>query len=665
MRTLFRCFFIVLAGSLLPLSAENFARHIPAGSLLYVEGREMAAVQQRFRDRGAFGDLEDLDWKKLTVQLYQIGLASGGIQTPEEDELTPDELTELLENFEEQWTQIRSHLSGDFAFAIGNFRDLPAVFRETSARRKELQAQALTEGLEGDEELSEEQQALLEARLEEEERLDLQEAGSILGKFQFWIDVQDAPQLEKTLQEWMEQWVEGDPDFLFTRTEAEGARLYALRGSESDPSAPSLNWTLEGNVWIITFTPESLQSAVRAFKTPLENALADARGYQEALDFIGPADIFMYWDVAPLGALIKEALEALPENPAPNPFLGNLPRAGAVLDWLEPSAVLPYSLGTRIEADGIRTRGRYGFTRETALARILTDPDPQPAALPSFLHRDVQQLASVHWHPGKGWTRLETELMGIFPQAAAGMGLVRMLASGQVGFDLKLQLMDHLNGSMLLVQQIDPEILEKMMELGQKGNAAGVMQLQMKNPTGGQNYLLALGLENEAAVREAFDRLLLRFHPEGIPDPETFSEQEIYYPVPDSLQGGSFHRLVSYSFIDGYLLIAVGNDLLLKDAILASGDPQLQLTGQPEFQALRKRFPADALGLEYSSGELQKKAMQLMQASMGMLQAQVADLDLPDLSSLTELFRHAMSVTVRNGWVTEVEGWIEFPAEHE
>src|SRR5690606_12171018 len=114
----------------------------------------------------------------------------------------------------------------------------------------------------------------------------------------------------------------------------------------------------------------------------------------------------------------------------------------------------------------------------------------------------------------------------------------------------------------LMVQTFAPEIIEKMLKASQNDNPAEMLQVQLAHPTGGQNYLFALGMKNEVAVREAFDRLMTRFHPEGIPEPVLFEEQELFYPIPEKLQGGAFKNLVSYTYLDGYFLLALGEDQL-------------------------------------------------------------------------------------------------------
>src|SRR5690606_1302028 len=120
----------------------------------------------------------------------------------------------------------------------------------------------------------------------------------------------------------------------------------------------------------------------------------------------------------------------------------------------------------------------------------------------------------------------------------------------------------------------------------------------------------------------------------GIPEPVLFEEQELFYPIPEKLQGGAFKNLVSYTYLDGYFLLALGEDQLLKDAVLAAKNPALQVRNSPAFKELLTKVAAHPVALEYSNAEQQKKAMQIIQASLGMLSVENPEVKIPDLSVL-------------------------------
>ncbi|MEX0979013.1 MAG: hypothetical protein WDZ48_09190, partial [Pirellulales bacterium] len=49
---------------------------------------------------------------------------------------------------------------------------------------------------------------------------------------------------------------------------------------------------------------------------------------------------------------------------------------------------------------------------------------------------------------------------------AAGMGMARMLATSQLGFDLKLQFFDHLDSGLVFVQSLDSEVIKAFADAG-------------------------------------------------------------------------------------------------------------------------------------------------------------------------------------------------------
>ncbi len=667
MHTLIRLLLLLtVTGGCSFLRAGNFSAQVPADSFLYIENRDVPGYNKRVAETDLSKKLKDIDWKTMVIQFYHIGLASDeGLGIADEDLLSDEEVLELLGTIESRWQDVAEHLSGDVAFSMGNFKDVVSVFRFNEKIRATL---ALTYEEDWDsEELTDEQLQQQAKRLEEEAKLDMQELNSILGQFRFWIDVKDSAALETKLFTWLDEVSKSlneDEDIEdaleVTKTREGELNLYAFGGM--DKNLPAMHWAIQNNVWVITFSKESLLESLNLLSNPPADSLANRPSYQEATEFVGAADAIFYWDFAPLDPLIRGILAELPdEESEPIPFVGKLPTGEAVLDWLELDALLPYVIGSKLEADGVHYRGRSGFSRETALSRIAIDPNGSKADIPTFVHRNFGQFSSFNWNLGDGWSRLENELLGIAPQVAAGMGLGRMLASGQVGFDLKLQFLDHLDGNMLVVQSFSPEVIKQMLEASKGGDPAEMIKVQMEHPTGGQNYLFGMGMKNEAAVHEAFDRLMTRFHPEGIPEPVLFEEQELYYPVPADLQGGLFKNLVSYTYLDGYFLLAVGDDQLLKEAVQASKNPALQTKTDPQFIALQAKMMAEPMGLEYSNAAHQKKAIQIIQASMRALQTGNDDIELPDFTFLGELIHQTMEVSTQKGLIMEMEGIVEFP----
>lgn len=663
MKALLRfCSLLILFGLLTRLAAENFSSHVPAGGFLYLEARDVPGYRQRLAEVPALQKLADLDWKKLTLQLYQIALENEDGLRINGDEPSVDDMRALLTGLETRWQELNKHFNGDIAFSVGNFKDVASIFRFNQRMRETLE---LAFGdMPNEEDMTPEQQAKLEERLAEEARLDALEGAAILGQFKLWIDVKDGAALETKLLSWSTELLatfnqSADEQGVVVQQPWENLTLYGIAPADQT-DIPTLCWAIKDDVWVVTFSMEALKGSLQNLAAPPSDALSVRPAYQEALAFIGPADFMFYGDLTPAHLLLKDVITELPDSDEPGPFGGQLPEK--VLNWVALDAFLPYVIGSRLDAEGIRTRGRFGFSRETALSRIMIDPEAGPAHIPAFLHKNFNQFAAFNWHLGEGWNRFEKEVMALSPQAAAGLGLGRMLASGQVGFDLKLQLMDHLNGQIVMVQNIDPTVLEKMMAAAKAEDPAAIMQVQMSHPTGGQNYLLGLGMKNEEIVRDSLNRLMTRFHPQGLPEPVLFENHELFYPVPADLQGGTFQKLISYTFLDGYLLIAVGDDNLLKNAVSASQDPALQLSQAEDFKAIQAKLPQDADTIEYTSAEQQQNAMKLLQSSLSMMQTENPGLEIPDLTVLADLIRQSMAVSVRKGLIYEINGLMQFPA---
>lgn len=649
----------LFAGAFVPGHAGDFARQVPADSILYLEIKDFPAYQKKIVEYPAIQSLKDFEWKKLILQFYQIGLENSENNPFEGEPPSAEALEALLTESTNKWQEVKSHLNGDIAFSVGNFQNVISVFAANAKARKTL---ALNDTVLVEEDLTEAEMKIIEERMAEEARLDSLEAASILGQFRIWMDVKNGGQLEAKLDKWLRDFSENDPDaenpVLLISTEWEDTTLYTL-GSKKTSEASSINWAIKDGVWVITFTPESLKQSIEELTNPSRDVLANQKVYQESIRFVGPSDYLIYLAAAPLNTLLKEALATMPVQ-------GNqaLPQTDKIIDWLALDAFLPYVLGSKLVKEGARTRGRFGFTRETALSRIFFAPEIETAEIPGFLHRDINHFASFHWHLGNGWSRLETELTSLIPQAAAGMGLARMLASGQLGFDIKLQFLDHLDGGMIFMQTLDPQVIDEILTAAREEDLATMMKVQMEHPTGGQNYLLGLKMKNQAAIAEAMSRLLARFHPAGVPEPTLYEGKEIFYPIPETIQGGKFQQFLSYTYLDGYLLLALGDDTMIKNSIVASKNPDLQLVNSPKFTSLREKVLSAPVAIEYANGQQQKDAVKMMQSSMRMLQAGNADLELPDLMPLAELIDQSISTSVRRGLIYEVEGLIELtPAE--
>lgn len=649
--------FIFLAGAFTRVSASEFAKQLPAGGLVYVEVRNTEEYQERFAKFPALQELTDFDWKSLVLQLYQLTIENTEDASAEDKTPSVAEVDEFISSIQDKWDELNSHLTGEFAFSVGDFQKTFDVFSENVELREQLEL--VSRELDEDE-LTVEQIVEQEKRLAEEERLDEREVASVFGELLLWARIKEAEGQDGKLESWLIESMtpDAEDDYTLTQQEWKGTALHII-SSLGEEEGIIFNWAIKDGFWIIAFTTDALKKTLDDFGAAPEDVLANLPAFKEAVEFVGPFDSFFYIDFSPLDQLLRKGLEKMPTDET-----GMIPQAEKILEWFGIDALLPLVSANRLNEKGVSSRGRMGFSRETAFSRILIDPNAGAAEVPSFIHTDFNSFSSFDWNIGNGWSRLETEIMGLSPQAAAGMGLGRMLASGQLGFDLKLQFLDHLEGNTLYVQTFDPDVIEKIMAAAKNGDLAMAMQVQMEHPTGGQNYLVGFKMKNQEAIEEALGRLMNRFHPDGAPEPIDFEGQAIHYPIPSEVQAGKFQKMLSYTYLDGYLLLAIGDDKLLQKAIQASKDPFLQLVNVEEFKALRANLSPDAGTLEYSNRKQQENAMKMVQSSLSMLQAENPDLVLPDLTSLVGFIKQSMSSSVRKGLVYEIEGFMEFsPAE--
>lgn len=634
--------------------ADSFAERLPNDHFFYSETRDIPGYRERLAASPIGKALAELDWKTTLVQIIEVGRANleNPNQDPNASRPSPEELRMLLTRIEANWKDIASHLNGDMAFAVGDFKPVVDTFQKNQSLRARLQQ---PDPVSDPEETAEDTEASV--RLAQEAQLDASELNSILSRFSFWFEVRNsgelATKLESLFSDLLQQQTVGRLEL--QQLDWRDHILYALTPALSENHI-GVYWAFHRDTWLITLNEQTLRDHLIHLDHPPENSLAKNTDFQEAVEFAGGADVFLFLNPAWIDSTVRSSL---PETSTPSPM--GLPQIEAVLDWLALDALLPFTTGTQLQADGFTMKSRMGFKRETALSRILIDPTSAPAPVPAFLHRDFYQVTTTHWHIGEAWTRLEQELMTLTPQAAAGMGMARMLATSQLGFDLKLQFFDHLDSGLVLVQSLDPEVMQALADAGREQAPNAVVKMSMEHPTGGQNFLLGLQLRNKAAVEEAMQRLMSRTHPQGVPEPEVIAGTPVHYPVPESFQGGSFRKAAGFAITDDWLLISIGTPDLLNSALSALADENLQLRTLPSFSALRAQLPAEAESLEYSTSQLQEQGVRMMQFSLSMLQQDLPELKMPDLRKLARMMDRTLGVTVRKGLVFETETLMKFP----
>lgn len=631
----------------LPALAEpDMARLLPADTFLYIESRDLPGTVDRYAASPLGNHLAELDWKQIF--LFLNTLAPGGQDDPPPPEAETGETEDVLADAR----KIRDHLSGDVVLAMGRLEALLEVF----AANQEVRAEFFLNDIVGEDLDAEDPE--LQAQLEREKELDAAELAALLSTVTLLAEVENTDDLQRLLTSLMQRALPAleppNERLRYTEEEKQGITRYSLQVSLSDQApAVGLFWFIQEDVWAIAFTETRLEELADAFLTPPDPSFASSPRVQQAVEAYPESDSFTFLDLTFLDLVLRQGAaraEALPANSPMSPE--------RLLDWLALDALLPITQGTTLEENAFRTTGQFGFQRETALSRLFFDEQSEPVDLPPFLHRDVPQFNLADWHIGRFWTRLETELMQLSPQAAAGMGMVRMLATGQLGFDIKLQFFDHLDSGLLLIQSMDPEVMQDLEQAMADGDSARILEVNAEHPTGGQNYLIGFEMKNGEIIGESLDRLITRFHPQGAPEPEIFLGEEILHPVPPGAAGGMLNDLVSLARVDNWLLVSIGTPDLLHQAITASRNEDLQLKADPDFQALRDKLPAGATALNYTSGAQQETAVKMMQSSLEMLLPEPND-GIPDLTPLGTFMDRMLQTTSREGLVITTEACLE------
>jgi hypothetical protein len=628
------------------LAESDLARLLPADTFLYIESRDLPGTMDRYA-ASPFGDrLAELDWNQIL--LFLNSLVPDRPADPPSPETKAEETADVLADARE----IRGYLSGDVVLAMGGLESVIEVF----AANQEVRAEFFLDEIVGEELDAADPE--LQAQLEREKALDAAEFAAMLSTLTVLAEVENPDSLKRLLISLVQQALPAlqtpDGRLRYTEEDRQGITQYSLQVSVSDQApAVGLFWFIQEDIWALAFTEARLQQLADALVVPPDPSFASSSRVQQAAGSYPESDSFTFFDLSFLDLVLRKGAAQAENLPAGSPMSPE-----RLLDWLALDALLPITQGTTLEEDAFRTTGQFGFQRETALSRLFFDEQAGPVDLPPFLHRDVPQFNLADWHIGRFWTRLETELMQFTPQAAAGLGMVRMLATGQLGFDIKLQFFDHLDNGLLLVQAMDPEVMQDLQQAMNDGDAARILEINSSHPTGGQNYLIGFEMKNREVIQQSLDRLMTRFHPQGLPEPGIFLGEEILHPVPAGAAGGMLNDLVRLAMLDNWLLVSIGSPDLLQEAIIASQDPDLQLATDPEFQALRDRLPAGATALNYTSGAQQETAVRIMQSSLEMLLPEPND-GIPDLTPLGTFMDRMLQASSREGLVISTEAYLE------
>nr|MDA3875079.1 hypothetical protein [Kiritimatiellia bacterium] len=249
------CLLVCTSLSLIPGRADSLAERISSDHLLYFESRDIPGYRERLAATPLGQALEELDWKKFVVQIFEIGRSNleNPNQNIDKQGPSPEELQRLLTRLETNWKDISSHFSGDMAFAMGNFESVVTTFQENKPKRAKLQQQdPFSE--------SEEEETEAKVRLAREAQLDASELNSILSQFGVWVQVRNSTELETKLETMFssllqEQTIGG---LELQQLDGEDPILYALTPALSE-NRIGLYWALHRDMWLMTLNEQTLR----------------------------------------------------------------------------------------------------------------------------------------------------------------------------------------------------------------------------------------------------------------------------------------------------------------------------------------------------------------------------------------------------------------------
>lgn len=458
-----------------------------------------------------------------------------------------------------------------------------------------------------------------------------------------------------------------------TRLETEALRAtLTLQARIHDPEAvtalltpltetlPALQWDLRDHLLTLSFSETGLQTALAHRETPPAATLTASEDFTQAAAALGEHDTLLYIN---LPRIASQLFTLIPAPPADAPETALTP--ARLRERLDPEGLLPAAFAARLTPDALHFLSHYGFRRESILSRLLLDSTPDPAPTPTFVHRDADQVHTLHWNSSSFLQTLQQDLATLSPELGIGIGFIKMAAAVQLGIDPDTQLLQTLGTGITLITETDHTLVNRLAALNPSEDAAEMLALSQEHPTGGVHYLLALEVKDLPRLQQSLDTLVATLSGAPMPAPLTRDGLDITYPLTNMAEVPEpFRPLVAHTFLDNHLLIAIGNPDLLQRAALAHSDPAQRLWTHPGYLATRARLPEPASVLNYTSGAQIDNSLRQLETGATWLSA-LSDNTLTYTGTLPEtpLIQNSLGVTTRDGLRVRTETLLPFPAE--
>ena len=241
---------------------------------------------------------------------------------------------------------------------------------------------------------------------------------------------------------------------------------------------------------------------------------------------------------------------------------------------------------------------------------------------PAWVGADTPQYSSMDWDIAGAYTAL-TEMADSF----LGQGTAEQKvneATERFGFQLKKDLIDHLNGQIVILGDID--------EAASRTSTA---------TTGGQKYLVAVKLKDSVKIQETLNAILEK---SGLPVVERDFEGTKVYDI----QAPNEQISPAMSIAKDHFFIASHADIL-ESALRPNGRGDETLAESEGFRQMQKLFPAKNSMLSYSDMAQQLKPTYEMLKSGKYDGATEGQFDfgvLPDFEKIAKFFSVTGSYTV-------------------
>ena len=626
--------------------ATDFLNAVPENAAMVIQvtdSVEMGARWERSPLRTAF---QELDLPSVLNSLMEIG----ELNEDEEEPVSSEDLEKISSRFKE----LSGYLEGSSCFYIGDLREGFAVQAKNKTKRIELFGEAPQDKAEeAFEEMTEDARTAL--------ALDREEMLAFSSGFRFMADLRDSgDELLTKLEAWTKEDIQEEKDnnvqTALERIEIDGLTVYHekfVQKDEDGKSVPSIEpeafWTVKNSVLVLTFGEAAMRDQLELLDRGAENSLQDNSSFQDAHDHTESGDLLFMINPAVLHdwflSMIPQNAPATPGQPSPQ----------LILDWLALKTFQPYVFSFALSDEGLRTKGQFGFSKPSVFSDLFMQQHDGNAPEPVFIHRDFLSVSSGQFSLGTFYESLEKHLGALSPQAAAGLGMARMMAAGQLGLDFKAQLLDLLGSDLVFVQDVDFEKLKDAMNKAIEDPSTP--QAAKDNPfEQGQYYLIGMAVNDEATLSSSLNTLLAKVHPQGAPEPIEYKGHEIQTPLKglNPSAGEAFSDLFTYAMIDDYLVVSLGNPELLRRAIDAKMDKSLRLWDTDRFQDVRTIIPGEGDWVEFTN---QEKISTMFDSMFAPLQTllQAEGITLPDFSMFKNLFSSSLGVSKTEGLSIKVE----------